>query len=269
MDAHVDGLGLGSIQEINALPRKMAEALYLRLVPNDLLQRFAIDPGTLRGRDGGRLVRITAPEDKPWVRVEVRQAEEDRDPALLVDVETSPLSVPELAFVQINDPTAPRYAIDSDMDGRDTLFGTASRNLAEELRAMQDGLAPGQVRRGLRMLAKVLESMEHFCSLLGQEIYLIDPLFYHSAILYERHGCGYLMGRETMESIHEGFGPGGPLAARLDGSSPFRQPGAGRTVRWRSWALHDGIADDPWGGVKMYKAAGRAAQVSTFPDALY
>src|SRR3990167_9428015 len=104
VDARVDGLGLGSIQEINALPRKMAEALYLRLVPDDLLQRFAIDPGTLRGRDGGRLVRTPAPEAKPWVRVEVRQAEGGRDPALLVGVETSPLSVPELPLVPMHDP---------------------------------------------------------------------------------------------------------------------------------------------------------------------
>src|SRR3990167_8138007 len=86
VDARVDGLGLGSIQEINALPRKMAEALYLLLVPDDLLQRFAIDPGPLRGRDGGRLVRITAPEDKPWVRVEGRQAAGGPDPALRLAV---------------------------------------------------------------------------------------------------------------------------------------------------------------------------------------
>ena len=33
MDARATGLGLASIQEINALPREMAEALYLRLVP--------------------------------------------------------------------------------------------------------------------------------------------------------------------------------------------------------------------------------------------
>ncbi|OGK83735.1 MAG: hypothetical protein A2X52_16520 [Candidatus Rokubacteria bacterium GWC2_70_16] len=269
MDARVEGLGLGSIQEINALPREMSEALYLRLVPEDLLQRFQIDPATLRGPDGTRLVRVTAPEDRPWVRVEVRATGEDRDPALLVDVEMSSLSVPELAFVQITDPAAPRYAIDRDPDGLDTLFGTVSRNLPEERRALGDGLAPGQVRRGLRMLARVLEAMEQFCSLIGKEIYLIDPLFYHSAILYERHGCGYLMGREIMEGVHEGFAPGGGLAERLDGSSPFRQPQAARTVRGRSWALHDGVTDHPWGGVKMYKAAGRDAQVSTFPGALY
>src|SRR5262249_60685651 len=123
-------LGRSSIQEINALPRAVAEALYARLVPAELYARFSIDPVTLRGPDGARLVRVTAPDDKPWARVEVRASTEDRDPALLVDVEMSPLSVPELAFVQITDPERPRYAIDRDVDGRDTLYGTPSRNMS-------------------------------------------------------------------------------------------------------------------------------------------
>src|SRR6266478_6319813 len=231
MDLRAEGLGLGSIQEINALPREVAEALYARLVPDELFDRFGIDPSTLCDRDGARLVRVTAPPDKPWARVEVRSSTEDRDP-----------------------------------DGRDTLCGTASRNVVEEARAMQDGLAPGQVRRGLRLLSRVLDAMESFCTLIGKEIYLIEPLFYHSAILYERRGCGYLMGRDVMEEIHAGFSEGGSLLTALDGSSHFRRPDAARTVRGRSWALHDGVIEGLWGGagvgaVKMYKAAGRPAGI--------
>ena len=274
MDSRVEGLGLGSIQEVNALPREVAEALYARLVPEELLDRYGIDPGTLCDRGGRRLVRVTAPADKPWARVEVRSSIEDRDPALLVDVEMSPLSVPELAFVQITDPSGPRFAIDRDPDGRDTLFGTASRNLEEERRAMDDGLAPGQVRRGLRLLSRVLDAMEGFCALLGKEIYLIEPLFYHSAILYERRGCGYLMGRDVMEAIDAGFRDGGALTGMLDGSSAFRHADAALTVRGRSWALHDGVGSELWGGanvggVKMYRAAGRHAGINTFPGAPY
>jgi hypothetical protein len=269
VDARVEGLGPSSIPEINALPSAVAEALYARLVPAELLERFAIDPVTLCGPGAVRLVRITAPEGKPWARVEVRSSADDRDPALLVDVQMSPLSVPELAFVQITDPGRPRYAIDRDPDGRDTLFGTTSRNLDEELRAMTDGLAPGQVRPGLRLLARVLEAMDGFCRLIGRELYLIEPLFYHSAILYERRGCGYLMGREVMEEIHAGFSRGGALRAALDGSSPFRRPGTESTVRGRSWALHDGVAAGAWGGVKMYKAVGQHAGVDTFPGGRY
>ena len=274
MDARVEGLGLGSIQEINALPREVAEALYARLVPEELLDRFGIDPLTLCDKAGARLVRVTAPADQPWARVEVRSTPEDRDPALLVDVEMSPLSVPELAFVQITDPAGARYAIDRDQDGRDTLFGTTCRNVEEERRAMRSGLAPGQVRRGLRLLSRVLDAMEGFCGLIGKEVYLIEPLFYHSAILYERRGCGYLKGRDVMESIHAGFSDGGALLRALDASTEFRGPEAARTVRGRSWAIHDGIGDGlraggGVGGVKMYKAAGRHAGIDTFPGGPY
>jgi hypothetical protein len=269
LDARLEGTGLTSIHEVNALPREVAEALYARLIPEEMLRRFQINPATLCGASGARTVRITAPADEPWARVEVRASADDRDPALLVDVETSLLSVPELAFVQITDPRRPRYAIDRDHEGRDTLFGTASRNLEEELRAMKDGLAPGQVRPGLRLLARVLETMETFCRLIGQEIFLIEPLFYHSAILYERHGCGYLLGQDVMNDIHLAFGEDGAFRGVLDGSSPFRQPSAASTVRGRSWALHDGVGGAAWGGVKMYKAAGRHAGMNTFPGGPY
>jgi hypothetical protein len=263
-----DPVGVTSIREVNALPRATAEALYLRLVPPEILARLEINPLTLRGRGGQRLVRITAPEEAAWARVEVRERAGDRDPMMLVDVEMAPSAVPELAFVQITDPAGPRYDIDRDVGGSDTLFGTRGRNLDEELRAMKDGLAPGQVRRGLRLLSRVLGAMERFCLLLGHPVFLVEPLFYHSAVLYERHGCGYLAGRELMEEIHAGFS-GGALQQALDGSTPFRAPGGERTVRGRSWAVHDGLPGLRWGGVKMYRAAGRHAGLETFPGAAY
>jgi hypothetical protein len=77
------------------------------------------------------------------------------------------------------------------------------------------------------------------------------------------------MGREIMEDIHRGFGPDGPLTEQLYDASPFRQAGAANTVRGRSWALHDGLSGQTWGGVKMYKAAGRPANLNTFPGAVY
>ena len=98
-------------------------------------------------------------------------------------------------------------------------FGTLSRNIDEEVRAFRDGLAPGQVRRGLGLLPRVLYCMDGFCRLVGTELYLIEPLFYHSAVLYERQGCGYLLGREVMEAIHDGFAevPNGPgLGIEID-----------------------------------------------------
>jgi acetoin utilization protein AcuC len=82
------------------------------------------------------------------------------------------------------------------------------------------------------------------------------------------------MGRDVMEAIDAGFRDGGALAGMLDGSSAFRPADAGATVRGRSWALHDGVGNDLWGGasvggVKMYRAAGRHAGINTFPGAPY
>ena len=259
--------GITSITELNALPFAVRANLYLRLIPDALLAVFAIDRRSLLEPDGR--VRITAPDDASWGRVELRATAEDRDPVLLVDVGMSAFAVPELSLVQINDPRAPRFSIDRDEDGQDTLLGTAGRNLPEEHRELGAGLAPGQVRRGLRMLGEMLTAMDAFCRLLGREFYLVEPLFYHSAILYERRGCGYLMGREIMEEINKGFAPHGPLTEQLDGASPFRPAGAANTVRGRSWALHDGLSGQTWGGVKMYKAAGRPANLNTFPGAVY
>lgn len=272
-DARVAGQGIGSIGELNGLPPAIRDALYVRLIPPEILAQVQVDPRTGANGAGHRLVRVVAPPDQSWARVEVRASRDDRDPLVLVDVEMSPFVVPELSFVQITNLGAERFGIDRDEEGRDTLFGTAGRNQREEARALAAGLAPGQVRRGLRLLGRVLDQMEGFCRLLGQELFLVEPLFYHSALLYERHGCAYLFGRERMEEIQDEFQPGHRLHAALDGSTPFRQRGFEQTIRGRSWAIHDGILaacdDAPWGGVKMYRQAGRAAAISTFPGAAY
>jgi hypothetical protein len=264
---------LGSLQELNGLPAPLREGLYGRLIPDDVCARFGVDRTTGLNRAGHRLLRIYAPAEQSWARVELRASRDDRDPLVLVDVEVGPFGVPELSFVQVTDPTSPRFAIDRDEDGQDTLFGTLTRNLPEERRAVAAGLAPGQVRPGLRLLGRVLDAMDDFCRLFGKELFLVEPLFYHSALLYERNGCDYLLGRELMDTVHAEFSPGGRLRRALDGSTVFRQPGFDRTIRGRSWAIHDGILSaldgTAWGGVKMYRQVGRPANVSTFPDATY
>lgn len=264
---------MSSIVALNALPLGVRDQLYVRLIPEELLTRYEVDRQRLHGAAGARKVRITAGEDKPWARVELRAHEHDRDPVLLVDVGMSAFGPPELSLVQINDPQAPRYGIDRDGDGHDTLLGTASRNVEEEARALAAGLAPGQVRRGLRMLGRVLDCMDAFCRLLERDFYLVEPLFYHSALLYERHGCDYFMGRDRMDVIHAGFEPGGELQRRLDDSTPFRRAGSERSIRGRSWAIHDGVLGSAFStgeaSVKMYRVPGRAAGVVTFPGGVF
>ena len=272
-DARVASLDFGSLQELNGLPAPLREGLYGRLIPPDVCARFGVDPGTGLNGAGHRLLRVFAPPEQSWARVELRASRDDRDPLVLVDIEMGPFAVPELSFVQITDPVAERFGVDRDEDGQDTLFGTVTRNVGEERRALAAGLAPGQVRRGLRLLGRVLDAMEDFSRLLGNELFLVEPLFYHSALLYERHGCDYLLGRELMEMIQGEFRLGGRLHRALDGCTAFRQPGFDRTIRGRSWAIHDGVLGTlngaAWGGVKMYRRVGRPASVSTFPVAAY
>jgi hypothetical protein len=264
---------IDSILDLNALPWTLREQIYVRLLPEELLARFGVVRASLRNAQGERPVRIAAPDDASWARVELRDPQDDRDPVVLIDISMSAFGVPELTFVQINSPSSARYGVDRDASGHDTLLGTVSRNEAEEARALVDGLGPGQVRRGLRMLGRVLECMDAFCRLLGREFYLVEPLFYHSAILYERQGCDYLMGRDLMDEIHRGFREGGSLYRRLDDSTPFRRRGFEASVRGRSWAVHDGVLAGVlaggWSGVKMYRVPGRPAVVSTFPGGRY
>jgi hypothetical protein len=98
------------------------------------------------------------------------------------------------------------------------------------------------------------------------EMIVAEPLSYDNAIRYEKYGFDYLTGKRLMLEIDREFHPGGRLFKRLDGSTPFRKPGMGRTVRGRSWAIHDGILDEPWDEIHIYKMIGVHAGLNTFPD---
>jgi len=112
--------------------------------------------------------------------------------------------------------------------------------------------------------------LEHFSRILGIKSIVLEALFYHNAIVYEKYGFSYLEGFHRMKRIHELFQPGNILCEKLDGSSPFRQIGFHRTIRGRSWAIHDGIlgeVDDEviegaWYAPKMYKMVDKPRKIS-------
>ncbi len=246
------------------MPEGEREALLSVLIPRRFLDRFSIDPVTFRDRRGIRCVTFLCPERMPFFQVTLRRDPDDRDAAYFLDVSSSPYGQMEISFVIVNDPDGERFHIDRDEHGQDTYFGTARRNVPEEIRAMQAGLAPGQVRRGLKAMKDLVDCWEQLFARLGYDFFFLEPLTYNSAVLYERNGFQYLHGGEKMRWIDREFRPGGVLFARLDGSTPFRMPGQEKTVRGRSWAIHDGILDEPWESPKMYKAIGVRAEVSTF-----
>lgn len=258
-----DGLPLFSLREVNRLATVDKEALYARLIPVAIFAGFGVDRQTLRSRDDRCKIRFIAPEGLGLVRIEVKLHPDDRDPLFFVELADTPYGQIELSFCLVNDPAASRFDIDRDSAGRDTCFGTLCRNVPEELRAMAAGLAPHQVRRGLKMFRPFFHRLERFVDALGIDTIVAEPLSYDNAIRYEGYGFDYIAGRQMMLWIDREFRPGGELRRRLDGSTPFRQPGM------ENWAIHDGILGRPWDGVRIYKTAGVDAGIDTFPDRIY
>ncbi len=253
-----------SIGGVNRLPVEEKVRIYARFLPAVLLQRYSISPDLLDSQ-GRRLVTFRCAPGTSDVIVDLRHAYGAPDPLLyahLTDTVTGQVHV--LLYV-VNDPASDRFDVDRMPDGTKTEFGTARRNLPAERAAMAAGLAPGQVRHGLRMLPHSIQAFEEFVGSLGHEAYFVEPLAYHNAIVFERYGFAYQQGRRLMEQIHSGFAVNGRLRALLDGSTPFRAPGMGDSIRGRSWAIHDGILGQPYTAVTMYKRVGKVAGVATYP----
>jgi hypothetical protein len=250
---------------VNELPVEEKIRIYSRFVPRQLLELFRIQPDLIDAH-GRRLATFRCSPGTTDVVVDLRHEYGAPDPLLyahLTDTVTGQVHV--LLYI-VNDPASERFDVDRLPDGSKTEFGTLRRNLPAEEAAMAAGLAPGQVRRGLRMLGNSVLAFEEFVSSLGHEAYFVEPLAYHNAIVFERYGFGYQQGRRLMEQIHAGFAPGGALRAQLDGSSAFRRPTAADSILGRSWAIHDGILGHPYTDVTMYKRVGKSAGVSTYPE---
>ncbi len=250
-----------TIGGINLLPDEEKCKIYSDLIPGALLERFGIDR-TFMDAAGNSLLQCRCASGNPSVEMSLFHKAGFPDPVLyghLTDTLTRQVHV--LLYV-LNDPNAPRFDVDRMRDGRPTRFGTLMRNLDAEQAALQAGLAPGQVRRGLRLLTPAIQSFERFVQELGHDLYFVEPLYYHNAVIFERYGFAYQQGRKLMERIHTGFLQGGEFMNKLDGST-FRRKEAEDSIRLRSWAIHDGILGEPFTNVTMYKTVGKEAGVST------
>jgi hypothetical protein len=262
-----DSLGkpLFTLRDINSLSGGEKERIYGRLIPDSLFSRYGISRDTFLGGDGGRKVFFLAPEGLGFLRAEVRLDPGMRDAVFFLEIDDTQFHQMELSFCIIKDVHSPRFDVDLDTQGRDNCFATLGRNIPEEIRAMEAGLYPNQTHHGLRLFPEFLAGFERFVDSLGMEFIVAEALSYDNAVRYERLGFDYITGKRLMLEIDEGFQPGGVYQRRLDGSTPFRMPGFEKTVRGRSWAIHDGILDRPWDDVRIYYKVGSRADVDTFP----
>lgn len=250
---------------INLLPDDEKNRIYARLIPRELIERLHI-PADFKDLDGNSLLDIKAASGSTDVDIRLYHQAGFPDPVLCGHLTDTMNGYIHILLYILNDPNSPRFDVDRMPDGSLTKFGTLQRNLPAEEAALLAGLAPGQTRRGLRLLRPAITAFEEFIQSLGQDIYFTEPLYYHNAIIFERYGFAYQVGRKLMESIQAGFAEGGDLRLKLDGSTPFRQPGAEEKARLRSWAIHDGLLGEPFTRVTMYKRVGKLAGVSTCED---
>lgn len=252
-----------SIRGINALPEPQKRTIYQTLIPEWLYGDYGLDRETLTV-DGVPVVEIRCPKGSRAFEIAVRRRAGDPDPMLFLNMADTFNNRLIVLLVIINNPDAPRFNTDYDAEGNKTQFGTVSRNIGEELSALQAGLAPGQVREGLRWFRQLVPIFEQFVANMGQDLFFMEPLAYHNAVVCERYGFNYERGYQQMARIDRGFQPGGEHYAKLTANNPFRCPEFWRSVRGRSWAIHDGILGHPFTGVQMYKRLGVDAGIRTF-----
>lgn len=250
-----------TIGGINLLPEEQKHKIYCDLIPRELIERFNL-PRSFVDPTGRSLIQSKWAAGNPSMELALFHQADFPDPILyghLTDTVNGQIHV--LLYV-LNDPNSVRFDVDRMPDGRPTQFGTTMRNLEAEKAALEAGLAPGQVRHGLRLLSPAIIAFENFVESLGHDMYFVEPLYYHNAVIFERYGFAYQQGRKLMESIQAGFSEGGDLVKRLDGSA-FRPALAQNSIRLRSWAIHDGLLGEPFTNLTMYKRVGKHAGVST------
>jgi hypothetical protein len=250
---------------INRLPYAQKRAIYSRVIPQGLIDKFNLSTDFL-DENGKDLLSFKFSSGSPSAEMTLRHQFDFPDPIQyghLTDTLNGQIHI--LLYI-LNDPDSPRYDVDKMPNGLPTVFGTQKRNIDAEIAAMTNGLAPGQVRRGLRLLKNAIQAFENFVTSLNHDIYFVEPLSYHNAVIFEKYGFSYQKGLKLMERIQSGFSPEGDLFKKLDGSTPFRLPEFARSIRLRSWAIHDGILGEPFSEVTMYKYVGKSAKANTCFD---
>lgn len=253
------------LSEVCSWDENWQRMLFRNLLPVSILTKLGVDPITLCDADGRPVAHVIVGKSRSSVRLELYASADDTDATVEMELSDTPFNQIEFVWLALQDTRTTRYDIDFLPDGQLTMRGTVRRNLVAEVAAMAAGLAPGQIYKGFGLSVQLVSRLESFMAALCQRAIIAQPLFYHTAVLFEQLGFTYVQGQALMERIHKGFSPGGDLLARLDGSTAFRRPEMANSVRGRSWAVHDGILGSEWTRVRMIRRLGYSGTVNTCP----
>jgi len=241
-----------TIAGLNELPADKKRETYGRIIPPELLELFGLS-ADFRDQDGNDLFQMNCDPGTADAELALFSQADAPDPIIFGHITDTIHGQIHILLYGMNDISSPRFNVDCMPDGTKTNFGINQRNLAEEERALQAGLAPGQIYRGPHLFKESLRQFEQFVACMGQNLFFVEPLFYHVARIFERYHFQYQKGKRFMKRINEGFAPEGDLIPLLDASTPFRLPEAANQIRLRSWAVHDNILGEPFSNVTMYK----------------
>ncbi len=258
-----------SLREVAEWDIERQRMLFRILVPVRLLVKFHVDAVRGTDEDGRPVMFARRGANEGSYRFELYHRGDATEPIAELELADTQFNQIEVVWVTLQDPLAHRFDIDILPGGDSSMRGTVGRNVVAEEAAMAAGLAPGQVRRGLRAFGWLAERIETLMLCLNQHEYMAQPLFYHTAILFERYGFNYVQGKALMEEAQNGFQPGGEYYAKLDESSLFRRAALADTIRGRSWAIHDGVMGDRWDRVRMVKRLGIDADIETAPGVIW
>lgn len=144
-----DAISPIAIRQINTLPDNTKRRIYRGLLPPAVLVRFQIDPLTWESKNGISAMELYAEPGSGVAKVAIQDPQDREDELLTLEIQDNAFDGIDLNLIVLGDPQAVRFAIDRDERGKPTMFGTLGRNFKEEQKAMEAGLAPGQVRKGL------------------------------------------------------------------------------------------------------------------------
>lgn len=241
-----------TIAGLNELPADQKRETYAQIIPPGLLTQFQINKD-LKDPDGQDLFVMECSPGSSSAELALYHQANAEDPLLFGHITDTIHGQLHILLYGMNDVLSPRYDVDRLPDGTKTSFGTNHRNLEAEQQAIVAGLAPGQIYRGPHLFKESLRQFEMFADCMGQDLFFVEPLFYHVAIIFEKYNFHYQTGKKFMARINDGFSENGDLLPLLDNTTPFRSPKAVNQIRYRSWAVHDNILGKPFTNVTMYR----------------